>query len=82
MALAPGEGIIAHRNPDGTASGYVALNEPEEWIGAIDFSNVPVGLARVARRFKGWTPHLTTLITGSAADPVLRPIYALPVGHR
>ena len=82
MALAPGKGIIAHRNPDGTASGYVALNEPEERIGAIDFSNVPVGLARVARRFEGWAPHLTALITGSAADPVLRPIYALPVGHR
>ena len=82
MALALGKGIIAHRNPDGTASGYVALNEPEEWIGAIDFSDVPVGLAHVARRFRGWASHLTALITGSTADPVPRPIYALPVGHR
>ena len=82
MALAPGKGIIAHRNPDGTASGYVALNEPEEWIGAIDFDDIPAGLAHIARRFEGWAPHLTALITGSTADPVPRPIYALPVGHR
>ena len=82
MALAPGKGIIAHRNPDGTTSGYVALNEPEEWISAIDFSDASVGLARVAQRFEGWAPYLTMLITDSVADPVLRPIYALPVEHR
>ncbi len=82
MALAPGRGIIAHRNPDGTASGYVALNEPEEWIGAIDFRDAPAGLAHVAQRFEGWASHLTAFVTGSVADPVLRPIHALPVGHR
>ncbi len=27
-------------------------------------------------------PQLTTLITDGEAEPILRPIYALPVGHR
>jgi 2-polyprenyl-6-methoxyphenol hydroxylase-like FAD-dependent oxidoreductase len=82
MAVAPGKGIIAHRNADGTVGGYVALNKPEEWIKSIDFSDVQVGLTYIAEQFEGWAPHLTNLITGSNADPVLRPIYALPVEHR
>ena len=81
MATAPGKGIIAHRNADGSVAGYVALNEPEEWIRSIDFGDARAGLAIIAEQFAGWTPHLTGFITGSIADPVLRPIYALPVGH-
>ncbi len=81
MAAAPGKGIIAHRNADGSVAGYVALNGPEAWVRSIDFSDARAGLALVAERFAGWAPHLTGLITGSIADPVLRPIHALPVGH-
>ncbi len=82
MAVAPGKGIMVHHYPDGTARGYAALNEPEDWLRSIDDTNPGEGLARVARHFAGWAPHLTAFITGSEADPVLRPIYALPVGHR
>jgi len=82
MAVAPGKGIIAHRNADGTVRGYVALNRSEDCIGSIDFSDVQAGLAHVAQQFAGWAPQLTALITASEVDPVLRPIYALPVGHR
>jgi 2-polyprenyl-6-methoxyphenol hydroxylase-like FAD-dependent oxidoreductase len=81
MAAAPGKGIIAHRNADGSVAGYVALNEPEEWVRSIDFSDARAGLGIIAEQFAGWSPHLTGLITGSIADPMLRPIYALPVGH-
>ncbi len=81
MAVAPGKGIIAHRSADGSIAGYVALNEPEDWVRSIDFSDVRAGLAFIAERFAGWAPHLTGLVTGSIADPVLRPIHALPVGH-
>lgn len=80
-AAAPGKGIIAHRNADGSVAGYVALNKPEEWVRSVDFSNARVGLAFIAEQFAGWAPYLTGLITGSVADPTLRPIYALPVGH-
>lgn len=81
MAAAPGKGIIAHRNADGSVAGYVALNKSEEWVRSIDFSDARAGLAFIAEQFAGWAPHLTSLITGSIADPTLRPIYALPVGH-
>ncbi|NPD67695.1 FAD-dependent monooxygenase [Lichenicola cladoniae] len=81
MAAAPGKGIIAHRSADGSVAGYVALNEQEEWIRSIDFSDAPAALDFIAQKFSGWAPHLIRFITGSVADPTIRPIYALPVGH-
>ena len=82
MALAPGKGIIAHCNADRTTCGYVALNKPEEWMRSIDFSDARAGLARVAEQFEGWAPHLTAFVSESVAEPLLRPIYALPPDHR
>ena len=81
MAIAPGKGIIAHRNADGTVAGYVALTKPEAWVRAID-TDARAGLASIAEQFEVWAPHLTDFVTGSTADPVLRPIHALPVAHR
>lgn len=82
MAAAPGKGILAHRNADGTLAGYVALNKPEGWIHSLDFSDPKAGLVRLAEQFEGWAAPLTALITESETAPVLRPIYALPVGFR
>ncbi len=80
MAVAPGKGIIAHRDADGSVRGYVALNKPEDWMRSIDFSDPRAGLLQVAEQFNGWSPLLTAFVTGSEAEPSLRPIYALPVG--
>ena len=82
MALAPGKGIMAHREADATLHAYVALNKPEDWIASIDFSDPRSNLARVAAEFDGWAPELTALLTGTETDPVLRPIHALPIQHR
>jgi 2-polyprenyl-6-methoxyphenol hydroxylase-like FAD-dependent oxidoreductase len=82
MAVAPGKGIMMHRYPDGTARGYVALNKPEEWIRSIDFGGARANPAHLAEQFEGFAPHLTAFITDSNTAPVLRPIYALPVGYR
>jgi 2-polyprenyl-6-methoxyphenol hydroxylase-like FAD-dependent oxidoreductase len=82
MAVAPGKGILAQRNADGTLHTYVALNKLEDWIASVDFSDTKAGLAHIVEHFKGWAPQLTALITDSEIDPVLRPIYALPIGHR
>jgi 2-polyprenyl-6-methoxyphenol hydroxylase-like FAD-dependent oxidoreductase len=82
MALAPGKGIMAHREADATLHAYVALNKPEDWIASIDFSDPVSTLARVAAEFDRWAPELTALLTDTETDPVLRPIYALPVEHR
>jgi 2-polyprenyl-6-methoxyphenol hydroxylase-like FAD-dependent oxidoreductase len=82
MAVAPGRGILAHRNADGSLHIYVALNKPEEWVASIDFRDPKAGLSHVAEEFLGWAPMLCALITESEIDPVLRPIYALPIEHR
>jgi 2-polyprenyl-6-methoxyphenol hydroxylase-like FAD-dependent oxidoreductase len=82
FALAPGKGIMAHREPHGVLHSYVALNKPKEWLAGIDFSDQFVALARVANEFDGWAPELTALITGSDTAPVPRPIHALPDDHR
>ncbi|WP_260596924.1 FAD-dependent oxidoreductase [Sphingomonas endolithica] len=81
IAAAPGKGIIVHRNADGSVAGYVALNAPEAWMRAIDCTDARVALDFIAGQFAGWAPYLTSFITGSIADPTIRPIYALPVEH-
>ena len=82
MAPAPGKGIFAHREANGTLHAYVALNKPEDWIAGIDFSDPVTALARVAAEFDSWAPELTALLTDTETDPVLRPIHTLPVEHR
>lgn len=83
MAVEPGKAIIAHRNGDGSISGYVALNRSEEWMRAIDFSDPRKGRESLAAHFEGWGSRLVELITKSTLQhPTLRPIYALPVGQR
>ncbi len=82
MAVAPGQGILAHRYADGRVHTYTALKRPASWFDAIDVRAAKTALARVAAEFAGWAPHPTALITTSDADPVLRPIHALPVCHR
>jgi 2-polyprenyl-6-methoxyphenol hydroxylase-like FAD-dependent oxidoreductase len=82
IAVAPGKGIFAHRETNGTLHTYVALNKPEEWMAGIDFSDPVITVARVAAEFDGWAPELTALIIDSETDPVPRAIHALPIEHR
>ncbi|GAS97496.1 Fad dependent oxidoreductase [Mycolicibacterium canariasense] len=82
MAVAPGQGILAHHNADGTLSGYVAINAPLELMTSVDTGD-PSGMrAMIKRRFENWAPALTALAFDNISDPVLRPIYALPITHR
>ncbi|WP_433511455.1 FAD-dependent oxidoreductase [Nonomuraea sp. CA-143628] len=81
-APAPGKAILAHRERGGTLHAYVALTEPQDWFAAIDFTDAAAAGARIAREFDDWAPELTALITDSDTAPVLRPFYALPIGHR
>lgn len=82
MAVAPGKGILAHRNADGSVHVYIAINKPESWASTIDFTDAPAGLSRVAEQFDGWAASLIGLIMHTEISPVIRPIYALPVDHR
>jgi 2-polyprenyl-6-methoxyphenol hydroxylase-like FAD-dependent oxidoreductase len=82
MTLAPGTGIMAHRERGDTLHAYVALTKPLEWFAAIDFTDAAAAASQVAREFDGWAPEITALITESDVAPVLRPLYTLPTGHR
>ncbi|MFG1604580.1 FAD-dependent oxidoreductase [Actinoplanes sp. NPDC049265] len=75
MAVEPGQGIQAHREAGGVLHTYVALTRPLDWFADFD-------TARIAAEFEGWAPELTALITEGDTAPVLRPLHALPVGHR
>lgn len=81
-ALAPGKGIVAHREAGDILHTYVELNRPAEWIADIDFTDATAAAARVAAEFDGWAPELTALITAGETAPVPRMIHTLPAGHR
>ena len=82
MALAPGQGILAHREAGGVLHAYVALNRPAEWFADIDFADAAAATARIATEFADWSPALTALITDGETAPVLRLLHTLPTGHR
>jgi 2-polyprenyl-6-methoxyphenol hydroxylase-like FAD-dependent oxidoreductase len=82
FALAPGKGILAHREAGAVLHTYVALNRPLEWIKRINFDDAQSAASTVAAEFDGWASELTALITDFDAPVVPRAIFALPVGHR
>ncbi|MFD5393042.1 FAD-dependent oxidoreductase [Streptomyces sp. NPDC127097] len=82
IAPTPGREIFAHREKGDTLHAYVGLSGPQDWFGAIDFTDAAAATARIAQEFAGWAPELTALITDADIPPVLRPLYALPAGHR
>jgi 2-polyprenyl-6-methoxyphenol hydroxylase-like FAD-dependent oxidoreductase len=82
MAVAPGKGILAHHHANGTLQAYAALNKPEAWIEAVDFSQPARALHLIANEFVDWAPELRALVTASDTAPIARLISALPVGHR
>jgi 2-polyprenyl-6-methoxyphenol hydroxylase-like FAD-dependent oxidoreductase len=82
FALAPGQGIFAHREANAVLHAYVALNRPVEWFDGIDFADSVAATGRIAAEFEGWAPALRALITDGGTAPALRALYALPTGHR
>jgi len=82
MAIEPGRAILAHHHANGTLHTYAALNKPQAWVGAIDFSQPAAALEHIASEFAGWAPPLQALVGQSDTAPIVRPIHALPVDHR
>jgi 2-polyprenyl-6-methoxyphenol hydroxylase-like FAD-dependent oxidoreductase len=74
MAVAPGQGILAHHDADGSIHTYVAVNRRVEWLAA----DLPTAMSLMANLFDGWAQSLRDLIAGSEEVAVLRPNYALP----
>ncbi|MGW2514213.1 FAD-dependent oxidoreductase [Streptomyces scopuliridis] len=82
FALAPGSGLLAHREGGGTLHTYAQVKKPEDWFAGLDTIDAAALTVRVAKEFDGWAPELTALITDSDTPPALRPIFTLPAGHR
>ena len=82
FALAPGIGLLAHREGGGTLHTYAQLRKPEGWLADVDTVDTATLIAEVAKEYDGWAPELTALITGSDTPPILRRIFTLPTGHR
>jgi 2-polyprenyl-6-methoxyphenol hydroxylase-like FAD-dependent oxidoreductase len=81
FALAPGKGILAHRESGGTLHTYAQLVKPQHWLAGIDFTDATAVAARVVEEFHGWAPELTALITDTDSAPVLRTHNTLPIEH-
>jgi len=81
FALAPGKGLLAHRERRGTLHAYAQIEKPQDWLTDADLADGAAVLARVAAEFAGWAPQLTTLLTATDTPPVVRPLHALPAGH-
>jgi 2-polyprenyl-6-methoxyphenol hydroxylase-like FAD-dependent oxidoreductase len=82
FALAPGKGILAHREAGGTLHTYAQFVRPQDWLGSIDFADPAAAAAQVVAEFEGWATQLTALITDTDTPPVPRPLTTLPIGHR
>ncbi|GIF09067.1 FAD-dependent oxidoreductase [Actinoplanes siamensis] len=82
FALAPGQGFLAHREPDGSLHVYIAVRKPRQWLDSVDWSDPERGKAALAGEFAGWAPPMRTLITEADGPLVPRAIHALPVDHR
>lgn len=82
FALSPGQGIMAHREAHAVLHTYIALTRPLDWFEGLDAARPDQVRARIAAEFEGWAPGLTALITDGETPPVIRPLHALPIGHR
>ncbi|MFG1922218.1 FAD-dependent oxidoreductase [Cryptosporangium sp. NPDC048952] len=75
LALGDGQGLIGHRDPDGSLQVYAVVTADVQWA--------PVDLrAELLDRFGGWHPGLRSVIADAGGPLVARPIHALPPGHR
>ncbi|MEW2316702.1 FAD-dependent oxidoreductase [Streptomyces bauhiniae] len=82
MILAPGKGVLVHRERGRSLHTWVMLVRPRDWVDGIDFSDSAAALARIAHEFDDWAPQLTALIADGDTAPVSRQIHALPAEHR
>jgi 2-polyprenyl-6-methoxyphenol hydroxylase-like FAD-dependent oxidoreductase len=83
FALANNKGMIAQRNGHAHIRVYAGMRKPEGWETAngFDAKNPQKARAWLLDQFSGWDQSLLALIQESDNRFVVRPLYALPVGH-
>ncbi|MFH0172675.1 FAD-dependent oxidoreductase [Streptomyces cacaoi] len=82
LALGPGKGFLAHREPDGSLHVYTALRVAEDWADSVDFGDAEAARGHVLEHFADWDKSLRALVADADGPLVPRLIHALPVGHR
>jgi 2-polyprenyl-6-methoxyphenol hydroxylase-like FAD-dependent oxidoreductase len=82
VAMEDGQGFICQRNGDGALRVYVSSLEDEQWLAGLRGQSAEAIKAELLRRLDGWAEDLLRLIVEADDEPILRPIYHLPVGHR
>ncbi|WP_433376272.1 FAD-dependent oxidoreductase [Actinoplanes sp. CA-142083] len=82
FALAPGQGFLAHREPDGSLHIYIAVKSPLGWLESVDWTDTAQGKAVLLEQFAGWAPPMRALISEADGALIPRTINALPVDHR
>ncbi|PZE25672.1 MULTISPECIES: NAD(P)/FAD-dependent oxidoreductase [unclassified Curtobacterium] len=82
LAMQPGRGIFGHREAGDVIHSYVVMKKPLAWADTLDSRNRQEALRLIADQLgEGWAPELRELITAGDTDPVIRPIWGLPLGH-
>ncbi|MEU1803541.1 NAD(P)/FAD-dependent oxidoreductase [Streptomyces sp. NPDC019937] len=81
FALGDERAVVAQRNGGGRIRVYGAVKVPEGWADAEGAAPEAV-TKRLLDLFPDWDDALRALITDTDDPLVLRPVHALPVGHR
>ncbi len=81
FALAPGQGIFTHREPNDIVHAYIAMQRDAAWLEGLQKENPETVVSRMLAEFAGWAPELTHFMAGADGPPVIRPIYSLPLDH-
>ncbi|PZF26869.1 FAD-dependent monooxygenase [Curtobacterium sp. MCLR17_045] len=82
LAMQPGRGVFGHREAGDVIHSYVVMKKPLAWADTLDSTNRQQALRLIADQLgEGWAPELVALITAGDTDPVIRPIWGLPLGH-
>ena len=82
LAMQPGRGMFGHREANGVIHTYAVLKKPLSWAETLDLTDRGRALQVIADQLgEGWAPELRQLLTNGDTDPVLRPIWGLPLGH-
>jgi len=80
---ADGKAIIVQRNGNSHLRGYAIFRVPLGWLqNRFDFSSSEKLRKDLVREYAGYADKLLDLLRASNDNFAIRPIYALPIGHR